>query len=555
VRERRRDVVLGSVLVTIHQVAEVLVPVTIGVVIDRAIAPGDGEQALRWLVVLTAQFAILSASGCYGLFVFERVKLDATHGARVDVADRVLDPRGGLESSLTGEIVSLSTVETNRIGEGVSSVIMAIGAVTGVLAGALILLRISWWLGLTVIIGLPIVLVVVQMLAQPLIDKADEQQEAVGVASGVASDLLRGLRVVKGLGADAAASDRYRSASRRALDAGLAANRARSSYAGFTVTIASAFVILVAGLGGRLALDGTISLGELVAALGVTQFMVGPLGRLAYASSQWAQAKASAEHVDALLATPPAVTVGTARLSGRPSGELTVSGLTHKSLRDVSFSIAPGELVGVVAEPNDAAALIECLDRSADPGAGQVLVGGVVHHELVLDDARAAVVVGHHDAPIFGGTIGDNVAVASGSSAAGTERWPTIVTASSLDDVLDATGGLEGVISEEGRSLSGGQRQRVALARALATDAPVLVLHEPTTAVDTATEHRITHGLRAARAGADADRPSTVVVTTSPTILAAADRVVVIRDGRVVATGRHEDLAAADERYREVVLR
>ncbi len=91
-------------------------------------------------------------------------------------------------------------------------------------------------------------------------------------------------------------------------------------------------------------------------------------------------------------------------------------------------------------------------------------------------------------------------------------------------------------LGEEGRSLSGGQRQRVALARALATDAPILVLHEPTTAVDAATEHRIAVGLRSFRAGR-----STVVVTASATLLAAADRVVLVHDGEVVATGTHDD--------------
>jgi putative ABC transport system ATP-binding protein len=126
-----------------------------------------------------------------------------------------------------------------------------------------------------------------------------------------------------------------------------------------------------------------------------------------------------------------------------------------------------------------------------------------------------------------------------------------VLAAASLDDVLAVVdGGIEGVLTDEGRSLSGGQRQRVALARALATDAPVLVLHEPTTAVDTATEHRIAGGVRSVRAGR-----TTLVVTASPPLLAIADRVVLIADGQVVAEGPHADLAATDDRYRQIVLR
>jgi putative ABC transport system ATP-binding protein len=709
-RAQRRDVGLAAVLVTVHQITEVLVPVTIGVIIDRAIAPGDAGAAVRWLLVLAGQFVVLSAAGCTAVYVDERARRAATHQARTRLAGRVLDAGGGVERALPGEIVSLSTVETNRIGDGVGAVIVGVGAVVGVLAGAAILLATSFWLGAVVVVGLPVVLVVVQAVAEPLVARADEHQEAVGEASGVAADLLRGLRVVKGLGADAAAAARYRVASREAQQAGLEANRVRSTYAGFTLSIAGAFVILVAWLGARQALDGHITVGELVAALGVTQFLIGPLGRLAYAGSELAQARASSEHLDAALHAPPAVVAGSRRLDAGAGGlPLLLSDVRHKGLQGVSFGAAAGEIVAVVCSPAEAAALVEVLDRSADPDDGTVTVGGTVHSDLTLDEARRAVTVAHHDGPLFAGSILDNVLAASppptgtGTSTGGpakaasaARRLPAVggggtiagpateaagaggaggaggaaagpaaiaaagsvakigtvavpgtgrevvadadggpsavaapglgaaggvdddpgdgsaargvgesgvvavdgagggsaargvgesgvvavggagggsaapavgesgadgdavvdapgavLAAASLDDVVAVVdGGIEGVLTDEGRSLSGGQRQRVALARALATDAPVLVLHEPTTAVDTATEHRIAGGVRSVRAGR-----TTLVVTASPPLLAVADRVVLIADGRVVAEGPHADLAATDDRYRQVVLR
>ena len=552
---QRRSVVLASVLVTVHQILEVLVPVTIGLIIDRAIAPGDADQAVQWLAVLAVQFVVLSAAGCTAVYVDERAQRGAIHWARLELARRVLDERGGVERALPGEVVSLSTVETTRIGDGVGAVIVGIGAIAGVLGGAAILFATSFWLGAAVVVGLPIVLLVVQALAEPLVARVESHQEAVGVASGVAADLFRGLRVLKGLGADGAASARYRSASRAALGAGLDANRVRSTYGGLTVTIAGVFVVMVAWAGARLALDGTISVGELVAALGVTQFLVGPLGRLAFAGSELAAARAAAGRIDAAFGAEPAVVGGSAVL---PAGA--------------------GELVGVVASPVDAAALVECLERGADPESGRVVLDGVDHSTLVLDEARRAVVVGHHDAPLFGGTLRENVMAAfgagsgrpgsggydavpgpgrrggSGGDAAGgggVGSLEAVVVAASLDDVLAAvTGGIDGELTEEGRSLSGGQRQRVALARALATDAHVLVLHEPTTAVDTATEHRIAAGIRALRAGR-----TTVLLTTSPTLLAGVDRVVVVREGAVAAEGTHAHLATSDPLYRQAVLR
>ncbi|HEY8544879.1 MAG TPA: ABC transporter ATP-binding protein [Acidimicrobiales bacterium] len=574
-RSQRKLVLLGGALVTVHQLAEVLVPVTVGVVIDRAIAPGDAAAAVRWLAVLAGQFVLLSAAGCTAVWIDEKARQGAAHTVRTAVAARVLDERGGVERALPGEIVSLSTVETTRIGDGVGAVIVATGAVAGTLGGAVILFAYSVWLGAVVVVGLPVVLLVVQALAEPLVSRADEHQRAVGRASGVAADLFHGLRVLKGLGADRAAATRYRSVSREALTAGLAANRARSTYAGLTYTIAGVFVALVAWLAARLALDGTIGLGSLVATLGVTQFLVGPLGRLAYAGEQLAQARASSEHLDAALDAEPAVVGGSATLSGDGGGadddvrrgtlDLVLDGVTHGTLRGVSLRVPAGGTVGIVAAPADAAALADLLDRSVDPVRGRVLVGGADHTELPLDTARAAVVVAHHDAPLFGPTIAadlrsvrraasdddghdgaDEGADDGPGDAAGIDD---VVAAACLDDVADVVpGGLDGPITEAGRSLSGGQRQRVALARALATDAPVLVLHEPTTAVDTATEQRIAAGLRRLRAGR-----TTVLITASPTLLAAADRVVLLDDGRVVAEGDHATLAA-DPRYRRAVL-
>jgi putative ABC transport system ATP-binding protein len=543
-RRQRRDVVLAGSLVTVHQLAEILVPVTIGLIIDRAIAPGDAGQAVQWLVVLAVQFVVLSAAGCTALFVDERARMNAVHTTRMDVAERVLHPGGGVEQALPGEVVSLATVETTRIGDGIGAVIMAIGAITGVIAGAVILFTTSFWLGLAVVLGLPIVLLVVQALAEPLVSRADEHQEAVGVASGVAADLLQGLRVLKGLGADAAAAARYDTASQAALRAGLDANRVRSSYAGLTATIAGVFVILVAWIGARQALDGQIGVGQLVAALGVTQFLVGPLGRLAFAAGQLAQSRASADRLGAAIAAPPTVRDGDRSLPADARGALSVDGLSTRTLRGVSFTVEPGAVVGVVAEPVDAAALIDCLDRSVDPDHGAVLVDGVPHTQLTLDEARRAVVVAHHDAPLFAGSVRANIAEAAPGEI---ERY---VAAASLHDVLQGlTGGIDGELTEAGRSLSGGQRQRVALARALATDAPVLVLHEPTTAVDTATEHRVAAGLRAVRGGR-----TTLVVTASPTLLAEADTVVFIRDGEVAAVGSHDKLVSTDASYRRAVL-
>ena len=148
-----------------------------------------------------------------------------------------------------------------------------------------------------------------------------------------------------------------------------------------------------------------------------------------------------------------------------------------------------------------------------------------------------------HDAVLFDGTLRENLRAVSEDPA----RVDAALAAAAADGVGGGRG--EAPLAERGRSLSGGERQRVALARALAADRPVLVLHDPTTAVDPATEARIAAGLRALRAGR-----TTIVVTTSPALLAAADRVVLVAGGAVAATGTHAELARDQADYREAVL-
>ena len=201
----------------------------------------------------------------------------AAHRARVRLAERVLAPGGGVEDALPGELVSLSTVETTRIGEGVGAVILGVGAVAG-----------SWsapgscWprrcrIGLAVIVGVPVVLLAVQALSAPLVARADAHQEAVGTAAGVAADLLRraagaqGARRRPGGGGRLPPGQRHRARAGRSTPTGCA----RPTPASPSPSPAGSWS-LVAWIGGHQALDGQITIGELVAALGLTQFLLGP---------------------------------------------------------------------------------------------------------------------------------------------------------------------------------------------------------------------------------------------------------------------------------------
>jgi putative ABC transport system ATP-binding protein len=553
-----------------HQAGEVAVPVLIGVVIDQAVVSGDLTALLGWLAALAAVYVGLSLSFRYGARAGERAAEQAGHELRLEIVRRVLDPRGGTEQGrLPGALTTIATEDAKRVGAVNMAAIMGIGALFGVLVGAVVLLRISLPLGLLVLLGTPLLLFAGHLLSKPLERRSEAEQERAAHASGVAADLVTGLRVLKGIGAESAAVARYQRTSRESLVATLRAARAEAWQYGMVLALTGGFIAVVALIGGRLALQGDISLGQLVSAVGLALFLLGPLEVFSWVNAELAQGRASATRIADVLTTPPAIAGGASpRLTGdKPRaggsvphpdgnglpeagalphpvrGELRLRGVCCDGLA-LDLHISPGEILGVVAtDPAHATTLLRCLGRQTDPDAGVIELDGVPLTDVDPADLRLEILVAEHDADLFEGTLGSNV----GADESVLER---VLVAAGVDEVARGLPlGVDAPVIERGRSLSGGQRQRVALARALAADRAVLVLHDPTTAVDTVTEARIAGGLREIRQGR-----TTIVVTTSPALLAITDRVVLLDAGRVADAAPHAELVRRNAVYRAAVL-
>ncbi|MEU9702426.1 ABC transporter ATP-binding protein [Streptomyces sp. NPDC047981] len=550
--DQRRRVTVASFLGMAHQACEALVPVVIGLVIDQAVATGSSGALLRWLLVLAGLFLILSTCYRNSARLAEGAGESAAHRIRLDLGARVLDPRGGADAGrLPGALTAVATGDARRVGSVAAALPYTLSAIAGLAVSAVALLRISVPLGLLVLLGVPPLLWLGHVISRPLERRSEAEQEHAAHASGVAADLVGGLRVLKGIGAEAAAVDRYRETSRSSLASALRAATSRAWHDGAILALTGIFIAAIGLVGAHLAMNGSITVGELVAAVGLAQYLLGPFQLLTYVNGEFAQGRASADRIAEVLASPPAVAAGTAELPERVAGRLRLRDVTQGALRGVDLDIAAGSLVGVVTR--DAAAandLLLCLGRELDPAEGSVELDGVPLTGLGPDDARRAILVAHHDADLFEDSLLANVRAGGTAEGADAVDVGPALAASAADDVAQALpDGVDTLLTERGRSLSGGQRQRVALARALAADPPVLVVHDPTTAVDTVTEARIASRLRDLRKGR-----TTVLVTTSPALLAGTDVVVVLDDGRVTAEGSHPELVAAHESYRTAVL-
>jgi ABC-type multidrug transport system fused ATPase/permease subunit len=404
-----------------------------------------------------------------------------------------------------------------------------------------ILLSTSIVLGLVVLLGVPVLVLSLGAVIRPLQARQREQREEVGRLTALGADTAAGLRVLRGIGGEQAFLDRYRRRSQQVRLAGVRVALPQATLDAAQVLLPGLFVVLVTWLGARFALTGRIGTGDLVAFYGYAAFLVIPLRTSAEALDKVTRSLVGARRMLDVLAVEPQVTDPERPAEEPPVGARLVD-------ERAGFVLAPGLLTCVVsAAQEESAALADRLGRFDDEDG--VTLGGVRLVDLPVAKVRRRIVVSETDPLLFSGHLRSELD--PWGRARDDDEIVDAVSVANAEDVLEALpNGLDEQVEERGRSFSGGQRQRLVLARALLSNAEILVLVEPTSAVDAHTEARIARRLRDARAG-----KTTMVVTTSPLVLDQADRVVLIAHGHVVAQGRHRELLRARPDYRDTVTR
>jgi ABC-type multidrug transport system fused ATPase/permease subunit len=306
------------------------------------------------------------------------------------------------------------------------------------------------------------------------------------------------------------------------------------------VFVPGVFVVLVTWLGARFALSGKIGPGDLVAFYGYAAFLVIPLRTSAEAVDKVTRAFVGARRMLSVLDVERDVADPEAPASEPPPGVPLVD-------KRSGFVVEPGRFTAIVSsDPDAAAAVADRLGRFG--GDHDVRLGDVRLADLPIDAVRRRIVVSEADPVLFSGTLRGEL---DPWQRADDEAILAAIGVADAEDILAALPeGLDTRVDERARSFSGGQRQRLVLTRALLADPEILVLVEPTSAVDAHTEARIARRLHYARAG-----KTTVVTTTSPLMLDQADGVVLIEGGRVVAVGTHRELLDTRLDYRDTVTR
>jgi putative ABC transport system ATP-binding protein len=539
--------VWGTVLMGLYQAGETAFPIALGLIVEHTMQ----DRSLGSLGLAIAALAVIittvSLSWRFGMRVLQKANTTEAHRWRVRVAARGLQPVARDVDLKSGEVLTIATEDADQTSDIIEVVPLLISSLVAVVIAAVALGLADVRLGLLVIVGTVAILSILSVMSKRIGSSTREQQARVARAGAKVADLIIGLRPLHGFGGNHAAFRSYRKVSTEAKRQAITVARVNGVYAGTALALNAVLAAAVTLTAGWLAFDRQITIGELVMAVGLAQFIMEPLKLFSEMPKYVMMARASAERMALVLTAPPVTTPGPERPAA--GGSLEIDCVRHGALRKLKFQVSAGEFVAIAAyQPRAAADLASILAVNVPPDAyeGVVRVSGHELADLSIEAVREHMLVNPYDGEIFAGTLRTNI------DPSGTSRTvPEAVEASMLTDVVALhREGLDYAVRDRGANLSGGQRQRLSLARALAADTDVLVLRDPTTAVDAVTEQLIARNVAKLRRGR-----TTLVITSSPALLDAADRVLVLDDGVITAEDTHRNLLAKDEAYCSAVAR
>ncbi|GGJ60038.1 ABC transporter ATP-binding protein [Glutamicibacter ardleyensis] len=527
----------------------------------------DGSSTQIWIAM-----AIVGGLGLLeALFIFLRRQF-------------VLNPAAGLEAQMrirfykhlqrlpvafherwgSGQLLSRSMSDLSLLRRWLAfgAMMLVVDTVT-VITGLALMFFHSWILGLLYLLGaIPIAIKAYQFRNNYRAASRLSQDQAGDLATAV-EESVHGIRVIKAFGRGRYVYEGF-SAQAKSLQQ-TEISKAKT-LAGFLMTVvAIPETILGIGLliGISMVAAGSLSVGSLVAYFAIAAVIAGPVEGMGMLLGMTLSTKTALDrHFEVMDAANNIVSPQKPRAPQERTGEVQLkhvrfaypddSGRGRPVLADIDFTIRPGEtmaLVGITGSGKST--LLNLVPRLHDVSAGQVLVHGQDVRDWDLEQLRQEIAVAFEDTTLFSNSVRENVLLGAPAELNSAQREELLAQALDVAQAQFAyqlPQGVQTLIGEEGLSLSGGQRQRLALARAIAAQPRILVLDDPLSALDVRTEEAVTTKLREVLRGT-----TTLVVAHRPSTVMLADRVALLRDGRIDAIGSHTHLLSTNEHYRYVI--
>jgi ABC-type multidrug transport system fused ATPase/permease subunit len=524
--------------------AQALTPAVIGEAVNAGLIARH-QAALIWWGLAVAGLGVVVAASAMLVERYEMiVRVQPAYQTMRLVTRQACDLGATVTSRVSaGDLLTVGVSDINLIGQALEVGARGIGGVFAFAFVAALMLTASWQVGLLVLIAVPVILFITTRLSRTLRARQGEVRARQRELTDQAVDIVRGLRVLRGFGGGELFAGRYRDGSQKLRFT--VARQARSSamLGAASTFLPSALLVGVVALAASQVLAKQLSAGEMVAFYGYAAYLVSPVNRMTFAVSKAMQAHVAAANVTRLLRMEPDIGPGQDQAPRPGPGALADP--------DSGLVVPARGLTAVVCSAGDAVALSDRLGRYSDSGAtwdGRPLAA------LPLAGVRERILVTPGDAYLFAGVLRRELdpadRLADAGQGPGDDLLWEAVDAAAARDIIEALPDQAGsMMAAGGREFSGGQQQRLRLARALMADPEVLILIDPTSAVDANTENKMAEGIARLRR-----RRATVVFTTSILLLNQADHVALVIDGAVAAEGSHESLMT-DPRYTALVER
>ena len=386
--------------------------------------------------------------------------------------------------------------------------------------------------------------------------KWEKRQEAFSNLSDFAQESFSGIAVIKAFVKEGKELWSFKKLSKENEDANIDFTRSSVLFRILVMLFVESVICVVLGYGGFLVWKGVFNAGQLMEFIGYFNAIIWPIMAISDLIDMTSRGRASLKRVSELLDAKQDVVdrEGVADLENI-KGDIEFKNLTFRypdgeidALENVSFTIKAGENVGLVGKTGSGkTTLVDLILRTYNVPDGTVFVDGVDVNDVSIRSVRAGCAYVPQDNFLFSDTIANNIGFALND-----KKQSNIVQAAEMADVdgniREFSKGYETILGERGVTVSGGQKQRISIARALLKDAPILILDDSVSAVDTKTERTILGNLSATRKG-----KTTILIAHRISTIEKMDKILFIDDGKLVACGKHEDLYAACPAYQKMV--
>ncbi len=518
---------------------------------------GDKMELAAVAGVAVLVIATLSAVASYiENYYTESVSQWVAHDLRMRTYDHLQRlSLGYYDTHQTGAIISTITSDVKTIqgfaSSGTLGILVDLLTIVGMIG---VMFWLEWDFALIAVAVTPFLLLFVARLNRAIKRATHEVRKQQSNIVAVVEQGLDSVRVVKAFGRQDREEERLGEVSRASVDAALAARRVKSLLSPAVAIVVAACTGYVLWRGTAVVLSGAMTIGALTVFLSYLSKFFKPVQDLAKMSSTIAQTAVAIERIQTILDTDDILPERPdARDPGAVRGEIVFEHVAFAYdpkapvLRDVSVSIAPGQFVGVVGPTGGGkSTVVSMIPRFYDAGSGSVRIDGVDVRDLKLQALRAQIGFVLQDTALFHGTVRENIAYGR-PGATEAEIAAAAKLANADEFIAKMPDGYDTMVGERGLTLSGGQRQRIGIARAVIRNAPILILDEPTAALDTESEKLVMEALERLMKGR-----TVLTIAHRLSTIRDAHKIIVLKDGVVAEEGTHDELVAKNGVYAEL---